>query len=226
MTDKTLSTICQDKIQNLILDCQIMPNEKIKGDYLKSYLEVGLSPIREALSRLIATGLVELIDNVGFKVASISRDKIWDFYVSYAQIEQILFIESIESHTEAWESEVVSSLYQLAKIENNRDKVPYHIWSKLNERFHDALVSGSKLNELKSIFKQLAVRKTWYHNLAYGVDNAKLVSVNHREHSQIAQLALIGNKEVATKILHKHTMHNFELVLNYLYKRNYTNFND
>ncbi|MDD3267059.1 MAG: GntR family transcriptional regulator [Burkholderiales bacterium] len=210
---ETLSSYCFNEIKKLILNCKLLPNEKIKGDYLKHELNIGLSPIREGLSRLITTGLVELVDNVGFKVADISYEKICDFYTSYAKLEQMLFLESIENHDEPWESKVVSSLYQLAKIENSITKATYSEWSICNDKFHESLVSGSKLNELNKTFEQMNIRKSWYHNLAYGIDNHKLISISHREHNKIAELALKREKELACNMLYQHTMQGFELII-------------
>lgn len=218
---ETLSSSCFNKIKDLILTGALLPAERIKGDYLKTYLGVGLSPIREALSRMVNTGLIELVDNVGFRVAAISKENLLDFYRSYAKIELLLFKESIDNGNSDWETAIVSRLYQLSKVENSGSKVEYGLWSSLNEKFHEALISGCSLNELKKIRDNYSLRKTWYHNLAYSQVKNELLSVNHKEHSKIAELALARNFELASILLHKHTMQGFDNVVLRLTKYGY-----
>jgi GntR family carbon starvation induced transcriptional regulator len=208
----TLATFCVAKIQELIFSGQLRPGERIKGEYLKNYLNVGLSPIREALSRLISTNLVECIDNIGFRVALITKDKVYDTYKSYAKIESLLFCESIESGNETWESAIIAALYHLSKVESVK-KAEYKIWNVYNEGFHNALISGCSLNTLNNIRKSLVLNKDWYHNLAYHNLPEELIMVNHSEHSKIAELAIARRADAACAMLYKHTMHSLEPLL-------------
>lgn len=210
MKKETLTSYCTNKIRNLILEGKLLPGERIKGDYLKSYLGVGLSPIREALSRLVSTSLIESVDNVGFKVASITKSRVIDFYKSYAKIEALLFKEAIECGNESWESNIVAALYQLAKIENIGTKANYKAWSIQNENFHEALINGCPLVELKKVRASFTLLKEWYHNLAYGQSKNELVSVNHSEHSKIVELAIARKVESASAMLYHHTMHSLD----------------
>jgi GntR family carbon starvation induced transcriptional regulator len=198
------------EIKSLILECKLLPGEKIKGEFLKNKLNVGFSPIREALSRLVSTKLIESIDNVGFKIASITKSKLIEFYQSYAKIESLLFAESIENASDDWEASIIAELYCLAKIENSEKKVSYKIWSVYNERFHEALISACPLNELKQIRMDLILRKEWYHNLAYGQFENELIKVNHFEHNRLADLAIKRNVSSACVLLSQHTMHSLE----------------
>lgn len=92
---QTMTSQCVDKIQNLILSGDLLPGERIKGEYLRNVLGVGLSPIREALSRLATTSLVEFTDNAGFKVGEITVDSLTDSYTGYAKIEALLLSDAI-----------------------------------------------------------------------------------------------------------------------------------
>lgn len=221
MLKETMSSSCVNRIKNLILNGELLPGEKIKGDYLKSYLNTGLSPIREALARLISTGLVELNDNVGFKVPLISKGNLLDFYKSYAKIEQLLFKESIECGDKNWESRVVSALYHLSKVETLESKVNYKMWSSVNEEFHEALISGCNLIALRATRDNFLLCKTWYHNLAYAKFENELISINHNEHSRIAELALSRNVELSSDLLYRHTMHSFNSVVLKLERNGY-----
>lgn len=213
MQKETSASKCVSTIKELLLTGNIPAGSKIKGDYLKMKLDCGLSPIREALSRLTSTGVVEVVDNIGFRVAKLDKVAILDFYRTYAKIEQILFIESIKNCFEYWEKNVVSALYQLAKIETSNIKIEYSKWSKCNDEFHRSLTSGANLTELMQYYKSLEFKKLWYHNCIYGVENNKLITVNHREHNKIAQLALDGDETTASSLLYKHTIDSGDILI-------------
>lgn len=210
---ETLATNCTKKIKELILNCDLKPGDKIKGDYLKNVLNCGLSPIREALTRLLATGVIELVDNSGFKLSTITQEMIVDFYKSYAKLEKVLFSESILKNDESWESSVVTSLHQLAKIETSNTKPSYANWSIYNDKFHDALVSGAGLSDLENAYKNLSFKKHWLHNCVYGTSVHREITVSHREHSKIAELALSGDGDTAIKLLYKHTSNSCDILL-------------
>ena len=211
--NETLASKCVADILSLIMTGKLLPGEQIKGEYLKNMFGIGLSPIREALSRLVKTDLVEFIDNAGFKVARIDSNKVCDLYKSYAKIESLLLREAIENSDEYWESSIIATLYQLSKVEGSGIKVLYQNWNIRNEEFHTALINGCPLIGLKQIRKQMIVVKNWYHNLAYPTINSELIETTHYEHKKIAELSIKRKADIACDMLYKHSMHNLDGLL-------------
>lgn len=207
MINETLSTSCFNKIIQLIYNGDLPPGEHIKGEYLKNQLGTGLTPIREALSRMINTNIVEFIDNIGFKVSKITTKIVTDTYISYAKLETMLLKEAIENGDDIWESNIVASLYRLSKIESEGTNAAYEIWSKQNEEFHDSLISGCNLSGLKNTRLNLLLLKNWYTNLANKNSMHQQIDVNHSEHSKIAELTISRRSEAACSLLYKHLMH-------------------
>ena len=222
---ETLASSCVNQIRNLILRGDLLPGERIKGDYLKSQLGVGLSPIREALARLISSSLIESTDNQGFRVAQIYRSSVYDTYKSAAKIEILLLREAIDCGDEVWESTIVAALYLLSKIEKTGVKANYKLWSAHNEAFHAALIKGCDLTGLKSVRAHFSLIKEWYHNLAYGNVVDELIAVNHSEHSKIAALALARNADAACMLLYQHSLQSFNSLVSTLTQRGYLSAN-
>ncbi|MCE3269051.1 MAG: hypothetical protein K0R49_1303 [Burkholderiales bacterium] len=219
--NETLTSSCISKIRNLILSGELPPGTRIKGDYLKNYLNVGLSPIREALSRLVHSNLVEFIDNVGFKVPELTHDKVYDTYKSFAKIEALIFREAIENGSETWESEIMAALYRLSKIEAGGVKTPYQAWSIRNEDFHEALISGCSLEGLKKTRQHFINIKNWYYGLAYRNSYDEQIEVNHAEHSKLAKLAIARKTDAASFLLYTHTMHSIPSLISKLKHHGY-----
>jgi len=64
-----------DKLTNDILQGVYLPNDKLQIKTLKDRYNVGTSPLREALSQLIAKDLVVSENQRGFYVSDISTKK-------------------------------------------------------------------------------------------------------------------------------------------------------
>src|SRR4051794_29824701 len=65
----TKASLLTSRIREAILSGELRPGTKINLAHLRDALGVSLSPLREALARLIAVGLVEFHDNRGYRVA-------------------------------------------------------------------------------------------------------------------------------------------------------------
>lgn len=216
----TLTTTAYIQIKNLIFNGQVKPGEKLKGEFLKSQLNLGLSPIREALSKLSGTGLVDFNAKIGFSVATIERVKVYDIFETFARLENLLLSDALQKGDDAWESNILASLYRLSKFEVV--KTPYNEWFERNEDFHNTLISGSNLNYLLELRNQCLQLKNWYLNLSYiGVDDLSILT-NHNEHKRLADLAILRDKSVLNK-LYSHNTNNIEACIVKLRSKNYIN---
>lgn len=205
MKSHTAATTCFNAIYQLILDGELSPGEKLKGEYLKQKFNVGLSPVREALFRLTETPFVKFQDKVGFSVATLSANRIYDMFETHTKIECLMLKESIEHGDDEWEARVMSSLYKLAKVENNT-KVAFSIWTTRNDDFHNALVSGCKIDGLVQIRNNCLTIRQWYNNLANKNNKKHLITTNHNEHAKIAELAITREIDLSCSKLYDHTM--------------------
>jgi len=68
----TLASAVYDRLKADILQGRLTPDQKLKIEELSSFYETGASPLREALNRLSAEGLVSRSDQRGFNVAPLA----------------------------------------------------------------------------------------------------------------------------------------------------------
>lgn len=118
----TLTTQCYEDIKHDILEGILAPGEKLTIEKLKNKYAVGHTPLREALSRLIDSHLVEMVENKGFYVTTLSESKVRDIYRTFNQIETLAVKQSIELGDDAWEGSIVAALHQLSLIEKKKPK--------------------------------------------------------------------------------------------------------
>jgi DNA-binding GntR family transcriptional regulator len=92
-----------------IVTCRLMPNERLRVESLRKRYGVGGSPIREALMRLEAEGLVILEQNKGFRVSPASREHLLDLMKTRVEIEGLALRWSIENGGVDWEANLLAA---------------------------------------------------------------------------------------------------------------------
>jgi DNA-binding GntR family transcriptional regulator len=155
---------------------------------LSELLQMSKTPIRSALDRLEAVGLIKLVPNQGFVVQEISLKKIMDLYELRLSLETFAanrltgrmggdFFEKLDANLEE-QSHAVESEDIVSYVELDRQFHESIIWGLDNEEYAEAM------SRIQDKFL-LAVRTTFYRNKTrlWG-------SLN--EHKQI-RLALEGN---------------------------------
>ena len=108
---------------------KLAPGEKLKIESLKTLLNSGSSPIREALSLLTSDQLVERIDQRGFKVAPASASHFREILMLRCQLDIIGLKSSIDLGDTDWEERLQLAHDHLAK--DPRDNIEH--WESLHK---------------------------------------------------------------------------------------------
>src|ERR671915_1124275 len=90
-----------------ILELRLQPGSKLLFETLRDKYEVGLSPLRESLSRLVVEGLVVGEDRRGFRVAPMTEEDYIDLTTLRGEIEVMAVTRSVERGSDLWEADLV-----------------------------------------------------------------------------------------------------------------------
>lgn len=202
-SESTLAQQCYDQLQSEIIEGILKPGEKLKVEPIKERFSIGQSPVREALSRLVACGLVEVEDNKGFHVAAISEGDIRDTYDIFARTETMALAMAIEHGDDSWETEIVSTLYRLALVETKDEFPPYSVWAERNYNFHVALIAGCKSPTLLEMRRMLYMKFDRYCRMSFHLSKDALL-VNHEEHKKLAEAVLQRDTKKAQALMTYH----------------------
>lgn len=202
-TESTLAQQCYERLQNEIIEGVLKPGEKLKVGPIKERFSIGQSPVREALSRLAAFGLVAVEDNKGFRVSTISEADIRDTYNTFTNIENMALALAIENGDETWEASIVAELHKLSLIENKNNFDSYAMWAERNYNFHVALISGCGSPTLLEIRRNLYMKFDRYCRMAYQFTKNQLL-INHKEHKKLAAAVLSRDIEEARILMTHH----------------------
>lgn len=186
-------------IQNLIVTGALKPGEKLKIEGLRSRLDTGASPIREALSLLTSDNLVERIDQRGFRVAPTSQSNFEEILELRCDLESRALHKSIANRDEQWEEYVVLCHHRMTRARQSNDPA----FEALHKAFHMALLSRCDAPILMKFCSQLYDLNIRYRYLAGSALNYRQRDVSS-EHEAIMQAAISGDADKAAELLLAH----------------------
>ncbi len=111
----TLAERAAQRIEADILGGALTPDSRLGIAETAARYRVGATPLREALSRLAARGLVNAIGKRGFRVQSISREDLADIVRIRSVLEREAIRLSIAAGDGPWEGAIVGALHQLKR---------------------------------------------------------------------------------------------------------------
>src|SRR3954454_7139120 len=100
----TLSERAAGMLQRDILAGKLKPGSRLAITELVQHYEIGATPLREGLSRLVSRGLIVAIGQRGFRVASVSREDLADITRMRVVVEVEALRLAMESGGDAWEA--------------------------------------------------------------------------------------------------------------------------
>ena len=127
-----------------ILHCELPPGEKLVVDRLSTRLGTSTIPIRTALQRLQAEGLVEIVPHTGAVVSGISTGLVTEVFSMLEALESVAFSQAAKIVKAEDLAGLQSILEQMDQALKKRDA---NLWSDLNSRYHRAVaeITGMKL---------------------------------------------------------------------------------
>lgn len=199
----TIASRVSAELRQAILRCELAPGAKVNLDRLRERYQVSLSPLREAVSRLVADGLVEFEDQCGYRITGVSLQNLHQVTRLRADLESLALGHAIDRHSLPWESAVVAAAHRLARTARD-PAVPESIeqWEAAHTDFHLALVRGCDMPLLISYCTQLHNLNDRYRRLF--ITRHRGDSHAHQEHLAIAQAVGERQRDQACSLLRAH----------------------
>lgn len=186
-------------LRKLIVTGEIQPGEKLKIEGLRTRLETGASPIREALSLLTSEHLVERIDQRGFRAAPTSGQNFDEILEMRCELEDMALRRSIAAADNDWEEAVVLAHHRMVRAAANGslDVEDEH------KAFHMALLANCNAPILLRFCSQLYDLNIRYRYLAGRALNYQRRDVR-QEHQIILDRAIARDADGAARELLSH----------------------
>jgi GntR family carbon starvation induced transcriptional regulator len=182
------------------------PAQPLRMEALKAHFGTGLSPIREALSRLIAEGMVELEPNRGFRVTALSKDDLYDVAVARIAIETCAARLAIAQGDEEWEAAVVGAMHRYRLLSNNQFETEEKLsaWEAAHDALHAAIISACGSQRLLAMQARFQEQHVRYRRLIVVPEVGQEVHV--KEHQELVDLVLKRDADAAAAAIERHMM--------------------
>ena len=199
----------------------------LRQEQLSERFAVSRTPVREALRRLAATGLVSFEPNRGVRVRMISREELRQAFLVRAELEALvteiaasrmtrLDLDELAQAEERFAA-LTAELLDFRRDERERTALTGE-WVRANYRFHDVIYAAAAVPFVERIAK--GARRTFLSRWRPGGPEIdELYEQNARQHRAILDALAAGSAGGARALAHEHVLHScrlLELILDHV----------
>jgi DNA-binding GntR family transcriptional regulator len=189
-------------LKERILDRAMEPGQRLNIDALGRELAVSSTPIREALGRLAAEGVVRFEPFIGFSVAPMPDRKYYDdLYALRLLIEPWASGEAARLQDTACLEAIQAAVVTMREGTLSKTYRTFHIYSEADQAFHEAIFAGAG-NE--AAMKAYGVLNVHLHISRLYIDREQDTEESLAEHEGILSAVLAGDPFSASRAMEAH----------------------
>jgi len=208
-------------IEEAIVSGELEPGTVLRQEQLSEQFNVSRTPIREALRRLAALGLVSFVPNRGVRVRTISREELHEAFMVRAELEGLA--------TEVAATKITpEDLDELDKAEKRFSKISQELrarepgderrsimgdWVRANHAFHDVIYRVADLPLVEQLAK--SARRNFSGPAVWAPGDHSLDGLylkNAEQHRAIKQALAAGSSAGARELAREHVLSSFHLL--------------
>lgn len=180
-TDRTLTGAVRQKLRNKILGGELRPGQRLLENDLCAELEIGRTPLREAMIYLEGEGM--LLRNHGWEVASEQPDRLPGIFEGRAAIEGAIARLAAGRMTDT----AAAELEALCQAMEPGPRLPRRDLNDLNGRFH-ALIETTAGNPFLVEFRQRTAFQYWLLQIPVMFSDDEVRAANDQHRAILAAL--------------------------------------
>ena len=215
MSDGTKADDIALALEEAIVSGEIPPGSVLRQEHLSEQFQVSRTPVREALRRLAALGLVTFEPNRGVRVRMLSREEIREAFMVRAELESLateLATPKMSSadllaleYAERRFSEATLALVEMSHA-GRQDLQLAREWLLTNHAFHDVIYAVAEVPLIERMAKAarrtFLVKPVW----ATGADLDELYRKNDRQHRAIREAIAARSPQGARVLAREHVL--------------------
>ena len=202
-------------LEEAIVSGEIPPGSVLRQEHLSEQFAVSRTPVREALRRLAALGLVSFEPNRGVRVRILSRDELREAFLVRAELESLATeiatpkmssadLAALED-AELRFSGITRELVQMSHA-GRQDLELARQWLLANHSFHDVIYAAADVPLIERMAR--AARRTFLVKpfWATGADLDELFHNNDRQHRAIREAIAARSPQGARVLAREHVL--------------------
>ena len=204
-----------DALREDIVSVEIAPDSKLRITSLSERYDANPGAVREALSRLVAEGLVVAEDQKGFRASPVSAAFLTDIMETRIFIEVEALRRSIEFGDTNWEANIVAAAHRLAKAEQfAAGGALSKSWRILHRQYHRAIIAACQSPTLLQVQSTLYAQTERYRCLRGRLSSGGRQRSSVSEHDQITASTLARDFPAASSALSEHYRKTVAMLIN------------
>lgn len=202
-------------IEEAIVSGQLEPGSVLRQEQLSERFAVSRTPIREALRRLAALGLVSFEPNKGVRVRMLSREELHEAFLVRAELESLATELAVPNmgaedlaELDAAEARFSALTLELRRKtrEGEHDAALISEWARANHAFHDVIYAAANVPYIERLAK--SARRTFLGQTVWaaGLDIDELYERNDLQHRAIREAIAAGSPAGARTLAREHVL--------------------
>lgn len=208
------------ELEREIVTGALAPGTVLRQEHLSERFSVSRTPIREALRRLSALGLVSFEPNRGVRVRTLSREELYQAFLVRAELESLATEIACPKMTAADLAELDEAERRFARLTKQllrpdgkeRGRLTTD-WVRANHGFHDVIYRVADVPMVEQIAK--SARRTFSGHAVWGTGGSgidELYEENVRQHQAIIEALRAKIPAGARAIAREHVLSSFRLL--------------
>ncbi|MBK0393872.1 GntR family transcriptional regulator [Ramlibacter algicola] len=199
------------RLRQMLVEGRIPPGAKLNERQLCEALDCSRTPLREAIKRLAAEGLVELLPHRGAVAVSMDEQSVRDTFEVMAGLEALSGELAAKRITDEELAEIRAMHYEMLAAYTRQDLSAYY---RLNARIHRAINAAAKNPVLSATYDRINARLQAL-RFRSNQDGAKWAAAMQEHEKMIEALA---RRDVAAmrEVLASHLQNKLAVVLEQL----------
>jgi DNA-binding GntR family transcriptional regulator len=189
------------------------PGQKLLMHRMREHYHIGASPLREALNRLAAEGLVVHNKQRGFVVAETSAESLRDLVQTRISLEALALGMAFDKRTPQWEEDLVIAFHRLSRTPRSIQATSFEEnqeWEQLHRAFHATLLKACCSPTLIGFCDELYDKAYRYRQLA--ARTAYKRRNEQDEHREIFDAVMENRLENAISLLTVHYQRTADII--------------
>jgi DNA-binding GntR family transcriptional regulator len=202
-------------LEEAIVSGELAPGTVLRQEQLSERYAVSRTPVREALRRLAALGLVSFVPNRGVRVRTLSREELREAFLVRAELESLatelatprITEDGLAALDEAERrfSELTLELRRRAR-EGTQDGTLVSNWVRANHSFHDVIYAAADAPFVERLAK--SARRSFFTHVVWaaGLDIDHLYEQNDLQHRAIREAIAARSAQGARLLAREHVL--------------------
>ena len=197
----------------------LAPGTVLRQEQLSERFSVSRTPVREALRRVAALGLVSFEPNRGVRVRTLSREELYEAFLVRAELESLatelaasrMSAEDL-ADLDAAQARFADLTERLLRPDGDRRSLTAD-WVRANHGFHDVIYRAAAMPMIERIAKN--ARRTFSGQAVWGSGASEVDELYRRnveQHAAIREAIVAGSPAGARALAREHVLHSFDLL--------------